>query len=381
VFKTIADPFVGQLSVFKVLSGTIKADDHLINSRSGADERLHGLFVLRGKQQEPTTSLVAGDIGAVAKLSSTVTGDTLAPKGSPVRVPPAMSDAPGYGVAIVPRTQADDDKLATSLARLQAEDPSLLLERVEETHQTVLRGLGDTHIAVTLERLSRKFGVNVDTEEVRVPYRETVVGIAEAEGKIKKQTGGHGQYAVANLRVSPLERGGGFAFKDSVVGGAIPRNYIPAVQKGVEETMARAGVLGFPVVDVAVECYDGKYHSVDSSEMAFRAAAAQGFKDAMAAAGVAVLEPVSRLVVTVPGAYQGDVMGDINTRRGRVVGTTSTGDGAQVIEALVPTAETLRYAIELRSLTGGRGQFTIQHSHYDVLPNHLVAQATATRSA
>lgn len=381
VFKTIADPFVGQLSVFKVLSGTISADDHLVNSRSGTDERLHGLFVLRGKQQDAATTVVAGDIAAVAKLAATATGDTLAPKGSPVRVPPAPVDPPGYGVAIVPRTQADDDKLATALARLQAEDRSLLVERVEETHQTVVRGSGDTHIAVTLERLSRKFGVNVDTEEVRVPYRETVIGSAAAEGKIKKQTGGHGQYAVANLRVSPLERGGGFAFKDSVVGGAIPRNYIPAVQKGVEETMARAGVLGFPVVDVAVECYDGKYHSVDSSEMAFRAAAAQGFKDAMAAAGVAVLEPVSRLVVTVPGAYQGDVMGDINTRRGRVVGTTATDDGAQVVEALVPTAETLRYAIDLRSLTGGRGRFTIQHSHYDVLPPHLVEKATATLTA
>jgi elongation factor G len=381
VFKTIADPFVGQLSVFKVLSGTIKADDHLINSRSGTDERLHGLFVLRGKQQDAATGLVAGDIGAVAKLANTATGDTLAPKGSPVRVVRPPTDPPGYGVAIVPRTQADDDKLATALGRLQAEDPSLVVQRVEETHQTVLRGAGDTHIAVTLERLSRKFGVNVDTEEVRVPYRETVVGSAAAEGKIKKQTGGHGQYAVANLRVSPLERGAGFEFKDSIVGGAIPRNYIPAVQKGVEETMARAGVLGFPVVDVAVECYDGKYHSVDSSEMAFRAAAAHGFKEAMAAAGVAVLEPISRLVVTVPSAYQGDVMGDINTRRGRVVATAATAAGEQVIEALVPTAETLRYAIDLRSLTGGRGLFTIEHSHYDVLPQHLVAQATATLSA
>lgn len=378
VFKTIADPFVGQLSVFKVLSGTIKADDHLLNSRSGADERLHGLFVLRGKQQEPITAISAGDIGAVAKLSNTATGDTLAPKGSPVRVPPLETAPPGYGVAIVPRTQADDDKLVTALGRLQAEDPSLVVERIEETHQTVLRGAGDTHIAVTLERLTRKFGVNVDTEDIRVPYRETVTGTATAEGKIKKQTGGHGQYAVANLRVSPLERGGGFQFKDSIVGGAIPRNYIPAVQKGIEETMARAGVLGFPVVDVAVECYDGKYHSVDSSEMAFRAAAAQGFREAMSAAGVAVLEPISRLVVTVPSAYQGDVMGDVNTRRGRVVGTSATAEGDQVIEALVPTAETLRYAIDLRSLTGGRGRFTIEHSHYDVLPQHLVPQATAT---
>ena len=210
-----------------------------------------------------------------------------------------------YGVAVEPRTQADDDKLGQALARLQAEDRALQVERVEETHQTVVKGVGDTHIAVTLERLARKFGINVDTSEVRVPYRETVVGKAEAEGKVKKQTGGHGQYAVVNLRVSPLDRGAGFVFKDSIVGGAIPRNYIPAVHKGLEECVSHGGVHGFPVVDVAVECYDGKYHAVDSSEMAFKSAAAQGLKDAMAAAGVAVLEPVSLLTIVVPSGVAG----------------------------------------------------------------------------
>jgi elongation factor G len=231
-----------------------------------------------------------------------------------------------------------------------------------------------------LERLARKFGVNVDTEDVRVPYRETISGNAEAEGKVKKQTGGHGQYAVAFLRVEPVGRGEGFSFVDSIVGGAIPRQYIPAVQKGIEETMAHGGVHGFPVVDVKVQCYDGKYHNVDSSEMAFRTAASVGFKDALAKAGVVVLEPISLLTVRVPSAYQGDVMGDINSRRGRVQGT-NTGAGYSEVTALVPTAEILRYAIDLRSMTAGRGSFVANHDHYDVLPAHLIDRAKATLAA
>jgi elongation factor G len=381
VFKTIADPYVGQLSVFKVLSGTIRSDDHLVNSTSGVDERLHGLFFLRGKEQLPTSSVVAGDIAAVAKLTATRSGDTLAPKGTPVAVAVPEPPPPLLGVALKPRTQADDDKLSAALQRLLAEDPALRVERSDETHQTVLRGIGETHLAVALERLARKFGVNVDTEEVRVPYRETVSGQAEAEGKVKKQTGGHGQFAVAWLRVSPLERGAGFEFVDKIVGGAIPRQYIPAVQKGIEETMGTGGVHGFPVVDVRVECYDGKYHSVDSSEMAFKTAASVGFKDAMSKAGVVVLEPVSEVRVVVPLTYQGDVMGDINSRRGRVQGTNAFGDGEQEIVAHIPTAEILRYAIDLRSMTGGRGRFSAAHDHYDVLPAHLLDKAKATLSA
>ena len=378
VFKTIADPYIGQLSVFKVLSGTVRADDHLVNSSSGADERLHGLFLLRGKEQTPVTEVVAGDIAAVAKLSNTHTGDTLAPKGSPVRVAAVARRAPQYGVAVVPRTQADDDKLGNALTRIQAEDPSLYVDRVEETRQTVLRGLGDTHIQVTIDRIARKFGVNVDIAPLRVAYRETVAGRAEAEGKLKKQSGGHGQFAVVNLRVNALPRGEGFVFKDVTVGGSIPRNYIPAIQAGIDDTMTRGGVHGFPVVDVMVECFDGKFHAVDSSEMAFKTAAAQGFKEAMEAAGVVVLEPVSLLTVTVPSALQGDVMSDVSTRRGRVQGSTTNEHGEQVIEALVPAAELTRYAIELRSITGGRGRFETQHHHYDVLPSHLVEKAKLT---
>jgi elongation factor G len=380
VFKTIADPYVGQLSVFKVLSGTINSDDHLVNAASGTDERLHGLFFLRGKEQLPTSSVVAGDIAAVAKLSGTKSGDTLAPKGTPVVVPVPEPPPALLGVALKPRTQADDDKLSAALQRLLTEDPALRVDRSDETHQTVMRGTGETHLAVALERLARKFGVNVDTEEVRVPYRETVRGEAEAEGKVKKQTGGHGQFAVAWLRVSPLDRGTGFEFVDKIVGGAIPRQYIPAVQKGIEETMNTGGVHGFPVVDVRVECFDGKYHSVDSSEMAFKTAASLGFKEAMSKAGVEVLEPVSEVRVVVPAAYQGDVMGDINSRRGRVQGTNAIGDGEQEVVAHIPTAEILRYAIDLRSMTGGRGRFTAAHDHYDRLPDHLHDKAKATLS-
>jgi elongation factor G len=378
VFKTIADPFVGQLSVFKVLSGRIAADDQLLNSSNGSPERLHGLFMLRGRDQTPLTEVVAGDIAAVSKLASTHTSDTLAPKGTPVRVCATDRPPSNFGVAIIPRTQADDDKLGSALERLQAEDPCLHVSR-SETHQTMLYGVGDTHVTVAIERLARKFGVHVDVAPVRVAYRETVIGEADAVGKVKKQSGGHGQFAIVNLRVAPLPRGAGFEFKDAIVGGAIPRNYIPAVVKGIEETMAQGGVQGFPVVDVRVECYDGRYHSVDSSEMAFKTAAGQGFKEAMAAAGVAVLEPISLLRVTVPTAYEGDVMGDITSRRGRIQGTDSADRGEHVITAFVPTSELIRYAVDLRSMTGGRGRYVAEHDHYDVLPAHLVDKVKASK--
>ncbi len=372
VFKTIADPFVGQVSLLKVLSGTIRNDDHLVNSRTGTDERLHGLFVVRGKEHEPVDALAAGDIGGVAKLAATTTGDTLAPKGQPVHVDPIEPPAPVLAMAVVAKTQADDDKLATALHRLQDEDQSLVVERDEETHQTVLRGTGETHLAITLERLERKFGVNLTTEDVLVRYRETISAPATAEGKHKKQSGGHGQFAVCTIEVEPVERGEGFEFVDKIVGGAISRGYIPAVAKGIEETMARGGVNGYPVVDVRVTLVDGKEHSVDSSEMAFRAAGRVAFREAMAKASPSVLEPIMRLAVTVPAELLGDVMGDLNSRRGKVLGTEQGEVGEQTISALVPESELLRYAIDLRSLTGGRGRFSMEHDHYDVVPSHLV---------
>jgi elongation factor G len=374
VFKTIADPYVGRITLFKVLSGTLHVDDHLVNPRSGADERLHGLALMRGKEQVPASEIPAGDLGAVAKLTDTVTGDTLAPKGRPVVLPHPDEPPPAYSVAVVPHTQADDDKLATALHRITDEDPSIHVSRNDETHQTLVSGAGDTHVAVTLERLERRFGVHVDTEDVRVAYRETIAGTAEAEGKYKKQTGGHGQFGLAEIRVAPLDRGAGFEFVDKIVGGAIPRQFIPAVQKGVEEAMSHGGVFGYPVVDVQVSCLDGKYHSVDSSEMSFKMAGRLGFRAAIAKASPVLLEPISQLTVTVPSELQGDVLGDLNARRGRVQGTEAAGVGEHDIHALVPTAELLRYAIDLRSLTGGRGRFTVEPAHYDQLPAHLVDQ-------
>jgi elongation factor G len=378
VFKTLADPYVGRISVFKVLSGTIRADDHLRNPRTGADERLHALFALRGKEQVPVDELQAGDIGAVAKLSTTLTGDTLAPLGTPVVVPAADLPEATLTIAVKARTQADEDKLATALHRLQEEDPALRVRHEEETHQTLLDGMGETHLQVTLERLERKFGVELDTEEVRVPYRETISHHAEAEGKHKKQSGGHGQFGVADIRIDPLPRGSGFEFVDAVVGGAVPRQFIPAVEKGIQEAMEQGGVHGYPVVDIRVELYDGKFHAVDSSEMSFKTAGALAFREAMAKAEPVVLEPVSHLEVEVPDALLGDVMGDLNSRRGRVLGSESNGDGSCVVIAEVPTAELRRYAIDLRSLTGGRGAFHVHHDHYDPMPPNLVDRLVAS---
>ncbi|CAA9209583.1 MAG: Elongation factor G-like protein TM_1651 [uncultured Acidimicrobiales bacterium] len=380
VYRTLADPYVGKVSFVKVLSGTIRPDSTLTNPRTHSDEKLHNLFTMRGKEQEGLSELPAGDIGAVAKLSDTSTGDTLAPKGTPVVVTPPEPLIPVLTIAIQPKSKGDEDKLMTSLHRLQDEDQALQVRRDDETHQTLLSGMGDTHLSIVTERLHRKFGVDVVTEDVRVPYRETITSSAEAEGKYKKQTGGHGQFGVAFLKVEPMERGGGFEFVDKIVGGAIPRQFIPAVEKGVLETMSTAGVFGYPVVDVRVTVFDGKFHPVDSSEMSFKMAGSLGFREAMAKAGPVLLEPISLLEVTVPIAYQGDVMGDLNSRRGRVQGTEMAAMGEQMITALVPTSEVLRYAIDLRSITGGRGRFTVRHDHYDVLPSHLVDRVAKATS-
>jgi elongation factor G len=379
VFKTIVDPYVGRVNLFKVVSGTVRPDVVLCNARTVTDEKLHQIFILRGKEQEPVTEVPAGDIAAVAKLSDTATGDLLATRGADIDAPPFEVPDPVLPVAIRPRSKADEDKLAQALHRLCDEDPALRVERNPETHQTLLWGMGETHLSIAQERLARKFGVEVETEDVRVPYRETVTRTAEAEGKLKKQTGGHGQFAVAFLRVEPQARGEGIAFADQIVGGVIPRQFIPAVEKGVTETAEQGGVLGFPVVDVKVTCFDGKHHPVDSSEMAFRTAASLGFKEALAHAGPILLEPVSELVVTVPEAYQGDVMGDLNSKRGRIQGSAAIGDGMVEIVAQVPTSEILRYAVDLRSITGGRGRFRAAHSHYDPVPPHLAEKIVAER--
>jgi elongation factor G len=381
VFKTIVDPYVGHVNLFKMSGGSVKHDDVLVNSRTHADERLHQLFTMRGKEQDTVDEVAAGDIAAVAKLNDLATGDVLTTKGSTVDIEPFALPEPLLAVAIHAKSKADEDKLANALHRLQEEDPVLRVERDPETHQTLLRGMGETHLSIALERLARKFGVEVENEDVRVPYRETINGQAEAEGKIKKQSGGHGQFAVAWLRVEPTDRGSGIEFVDQIVGGVIPRQYIPAVEKGVMETAESGGALGFPIVDVRVTCYDGKAHSVDSSEMAFKTAASLGLKEAMTKAGPVLLEPVSEVVVTVPEANQGDVMGDLNGKRGRIQGSASVGSGEVEITATVPTSEILRYAIDLRSMTGGRGRFSVRHSHYDPVPAHLVDKITAAAAA
>ena len=376
VFKTISDQYVGRISVFKVVTGTLHADATLVDSRTSTEERLHSLSHLCGAEQQPTNRLVAGDIGAVTKLNVAATGATLAPSGRPVVIPPAPVPAAHLRVALVPKTQTDDDRLPEALQRLVQEDPALRVDHDPLSRRAVLSAVGDAHLNVALARLQRTYGVEVETEPVRVPYRRTITSSAEAQGRVKKQSGGHGQFAVVDLRVTPLPRGGGFEFVDAIVGGAIPKQYVAAVEHGVEEAMASGAGSDIPVVDVRVECVDGKTHSVDSSDMAFRTAAAQGFAEAVTAAGPVVLEPIVDLEVRVPVELQGDVLGDLSSRRGRVVGSDTRG-GTQVISAEVPLAEIGRYAMELRAMTHGRGVHTIGETRYDVLPDHLVADVLA----
>ena len=373
-FKTFADPYVGQISLLKVVSGSLEPESTLTNVRSGADERLARLVTLHGKETAVVASAPAGDIVAVAKLTDTKTGDTLAPKNQPVRIPPTERPEPVLATAVRARTQADEDKLANALRRVLEEDSALRLERNSETRQTLLWGMGETHLAITRERLERKFGVGIETVPVQVAYRETISRSADAEGRYKKQTGGHGQFGVCFLKVEPLRRGDGFEFVDEIRGGSIPRQFIPAVEKGVIEAMADGGTFGFPVVDMRVRLYDGKYHSVDSSEMSFKMAGRLGFRSAMQQASPTVLEPISRIEVIVPAEYQGDVMGDLSSRRGQLQGTEVASGNKQKITALVPTSEVLNYAIDLRSLSQGWGTFSAAHDHYQELPSHLADQ-------
>jgi elongation factor G len=373
VTKTFTDSHTGKMSLCKVISGTLTPDAVLINTRSREEERLHALQTLTGHATAPTSAVTAGDFVAIPRLNGTRTGDTLAPKGQPISVPAPSLPAPALQVAVKPATRADDDKLMSALQRLCDEDLSLTVTRDDETHQTILGVSGEVHLAVTLERLERKSNVHVEREELRIPYRETITMPAQAEGKHKKQSGGHGQFGICHLRLEPLPRGEGFAFRDEVVGGAIPRQYIPAVEKGVIETMASGGVFGYPIVDIAVTVDDGKAHSVDSNEVSFKMAAAAAIRQAMAEAAPIVLEPVSKLEVTIPTECQGDVLGDLHSRRARIVGTDQGEDGYQIVMATAPTAELTRYAVDLRALTGGRGSFTAAYDHYDAVPDHLTA--------
>ena len=375
VFKTISDDYVGQISLFRVLSGTIRRDDNLTNSTTGDSERLRGLVNLVGGKQQDIDAISAGDIGGVTKLQQTRTSDTLTNAGrAVVQLEPWPEPVLGYG--LVPKTRAAEDKLGTGLRRLTDEDPSLRLNRSEETHQTLLWGLGEAHLRLAIARLDR-MGIEVETEDLRVPYRQTVTGNGDAEGKHKKQSGGHGQFGVAYVRIEPMPRGSGFEFVDAVTGGSIPRSYIPAVETGIREAMADGGDLGFPIVDVRATVYDGKHHSVDSSEFSFNMAGKLAFNAAFAQANPVVLEPMARVEITVAPEYQGDVMGDLSSRRGQVQGTDSGPWGEQVIHAIVPEAELVRYAIELRSLTGGRARFKAERVAYEILSGALPEAATA----
>ncbi|MGX5772299.1 elongation factor G [Microbacterium trichothecenolyticum] len=367
VFRTVADPFVGQIAMLKVLSGVLRPGDRLRNATTGVEERMPGLFRLRGADHLPVDALGPGEIGAVAKLAGTPSGSLLWSRtqtnARPARLP---ARPPVFAMSLQPVSQSDDTKLTTALARLVAEDPTLVVDRAGS--DTILRGLGDTHVAVAVERLARVLGVHVTTGPAPVAYRETIAHGAAAEGKLKKQSGGHGQFAVVMLRVAPLPPGGGFEFVDSVVGGAVPRSYIPAVEKGVRDALAAGGTLGHPVVDVRVELFDGKSHSVDSSEMAFRTAAAMGVKAALVQAGAVLLEPVSTVVVTVPAAAQGQVLTDLSGRRGRVLGTETDADGRTRVIATVPDAELARYVLDLRALTGGQAELTLTPYGYERAP-------------
>ncbi|HVC25715.1 MAG TPA: elongation factor G [Acidimicrobiales bacterium] len=380
-FKTVLDPFVGRITLLKVLSGTLRPDVALVDAASRTGVRLHTLETVCGKELVPVAEARAGDIVAVPKLSGVRAGDTLAPRSAPVVVAPLPLPSPLHAIAVRPRTAGDDDRLMDGLHKLQQEDRSLFVSRDDETHQTVVSGMGEMHLQVVLERLRRICSVEVEVEDVRVPLRETVTAQSAAEGRHKKQTGGHGQYAVVHLVVEPLPRGSGFQFVDKVVGGAIPRQFVPAVEKGVRRAMAHGGSHGLPVVDVQVTCDDGKAHAVDSSETAFEIAAQIAFSAAIERAAPAVLEPVSLVEIAVPARFQGEVLGDLNTRRGRVV-ANELGDGAsQHITALVPTSELTRYGVELRAATSGRGSFVATFDHYAELPANLAAKLAPVRVA
>ncbi|MBM3943883.1 MAG: elongation factor G [SAR202 cluster bacterium] len=379
VFKTSADPFVGKLSYFRVYSGTLTSDSHLWNASRNEAERIGQAFFIRGKSQESVPAVIAGDIGAVAKLQTVQTGDTLAMKDTPVVLPGLTFPQPVFEMAVAPKTKADLDKMTSALARIAEEDPSLRVDRNPDTLEIVMHGLGDTHLAVAVEKMKRKFGVDLDLRTPRVPYKETVRGSARVEYKHKKQTGGHGQYGHVWLEIEPLERGAGFEFVQKVVGGSVPKEYIPSVEKGVTKALGDGVVAGYPVVDVRATLVDGSFHPVDSSGVSFEIAASHAFSKGIRDASPTLLEPILLASIVAPDSSTGDIMGGLNGKRGRILGMTQEGEGYTRIEAEVPHAEMLRYATELRSLTGGRGSFTAKFHHMEPVPEHLMTKIVEER--
>jgi elongation factor G len=370
VFKTIADPYAGRLTLFRVYSGTLISDSSVFNASRKSTERIGNLFFLEGKTQKPVETLIPGDIAAIAKLKETATGDTLCTEKTPivfarVEPPPAI-----ISFAVEPKTRGDEDKLVSSIHRLTDEDPTLSFHRDDQTREMILSGLGQVHIEVTVEKMKRKFGLEVNLKTPKVPYKETIKGKTTVQGRYKKQSGGRGQFGDTWLEIEPLPRGGGFEFADRIVGGVIPQQYRPAVEKGIVEAMTEGVLAGYPVVDLRVSLVDGSYHTVDSSEMAFKIAGSLGFKKGVLECQPTLLEPIVNIMIEIPDEYMGDVIGDLNSRRGKVLGMDSIGHH-QIIKGQVPLAEILKYAPDLRSMTSGRGTFTCEHSHYEEVPSYI----------
>jgi elongation factor G len=376
VFKTVADPYAGRLSIFRIYAGTMAADSTVLNATRGVPERFGQLFLLEGKGQKAVPNLGPGAFGAVAKLKETVTGDTLTTEANALVLPAIPPSRPMVTFALQPKKQGEEDKVFSSFSKLIEEDPSLSLTRNAETKEILLSGVGSVHIEATAEKLKRKFGVEVNLKPPRVPYRETIKGTVKVQGKYKRQSGGRGQYGDTWLEMEPLPKGSGFEFVDKIVGGAIPRQYIPSVEKGIVEAKNTGILAGFPVVDFRVSLYDGSFHDVDSSDMAFKIAGSMGFKKGMEQANPTLLEPVMKMTVTVPEENMGDIIGDLNGRRGRVLGVEAEGR-QQVITAYVPMTEVLLYAPDLISKTGGRGTYEMEFDHYEEVPPHQAEKIVA----
>ena len=370
VFKTTADPYVGKLSYFRVYSGVMSGNSQVWNANKNSMERIGQLFTMLGKNQQTVPQVAVGDIGAVARLSLTTTGDTLCAREHPVILPGIEFPKANFSMAIQPQAKTDLDKMSTVLPRICEEDPSLQTRREADTNEFIISGVGDNHLEITREKIRRKFGVEVRLDLPMIPYKETITMSTKAEYKHKKQTGGHGQYGHVLLELEPLPRGGGFEFAKKIVGGAIPQNYIPSVEKGVNEAKQEGVLAGYPVVDVKVSLYDGSFHAVDSSDIAFKIAGAQALKKGLSQGQPVLIEPIMNLTITVPETYTGDITSDLNTKRGRVLGM-NPANGINVIEAQAPYAELLRYALNLRSLAQGRGSFVMEFDHYEEVPTHL----------
>jgi len=380
VWKTIADPFAGRITMFRVVSGGLKADSTVHNKGKDSPERLGHLMLMQGKTATNVPEIKAGDLGAVAKLKDTLTNDVLGDKADPVSYPPIQFPEPVLAYAIEPKSRGDEDKISTSMHRLEEEDPSIRYSRDPQTKELLLAGQGQLHIEVTVAKLKRRFSVDVNLKPPRIPYRETIKASTEAHGRHKKQTGGHGQFGDCKIKVEPLARGADFEFVDDIFGGSIPRQFVPAVEKGIQDARTRGYLAGYPMVDFRVTVFDGSYHDVDSNELSFKLAGSLAFKDAMTRARPTILEPVMNVEVYAPSDFAGDLMGDLNGRRGRIAGMDTRG-AMTIIKAQVPMSEMLTYEQHLTSATGGRGTYHMEYSHYDEVPAHLQTKIIAAAKA